>query len=107
MFNDENFLMGMYRLQYSDEMFWGKRDDKAGYIHNFTTKREFKGSGIGYLVLKNIEAELLGKGFDYMRLDCSPDTEGLCKYYENYGFKPKGTVVVYNEKLRLYEKEIK
>ena len=31
-YNNENILIGMYRLQYDDEIFWGKRNDKAGYI---------------------------------------------------------------------------
>ena len=105
-YNCENIIIGMYRLQLSDEMFWGKQNDMAGYIHHFTTNRDLKGAGIGYLILKTIERKLLENGFDYLRLDCSPRIEGLCKYYENYGFEPKEIVVVHNEKLRLYEKKI-
>lgn len=105
-YNSQNIIVGMYRLQSSDEMFWGKRNDKAGYIHSFTTKREFKGYHIGYMILKTIEEELLKKNFDYLRLDCSPDIKGLCNYYEEYGFVPKETTVIHGEKLRLYEKKI-
>lgn len=105
-FNSQNAIMGMYRLQYTDEMFWGKQTDKAGYIHSFTTNRDFKGNNIGYQVLKTIEEELLKKSFAYLRLDCSPAIVGLCNYYENYGFVPKETVVIHGEELRLYEKKI-
>jgi len=105
-YNSENVIMGMYRLQYSDEMFWGKQNDKAGYIHSFTTNRDFKGQGIGDLILNMIEEELAGQGFEYLRLDCSSDIEGLCAYYENYGFEPKEIIYLYGEKLRLYEKKI-
>ena len=106
-YGNENMLVGMYRLQYSDDMFWGKRDDKAGYIHSLTTNRELRGQGIGYLILSAIERELSAKGFEYLRLDCSADVEGLCKYYEKFGFMPKEIIThIYGEKLRLYEKKI-
>lgn len=104
--DSENRIVGMYRLQYSDEEFWGKRNDKAGYIHSFTTNRDYAGKGIGNFILQSIEKELAQNGVNYLRLDCSPDVEGLCKYYESYGFKPKETVFVHGEKLRLYEKKI-
>lgn len=104
--NSQNVIVGMYRLQHTDELFWGKRNDKASYIHSFTTNRDFKGNRIGYLILKTIEEELVKKNFDYLRLDCSPNIEALCNYYENYGFVPKETIIVHGEKLRLYEKKI-
>ena len=106
-YNCENTIIGMYRLQFDDEMFWGKQDDKAGYIHSFTIDRKFKGRGVGYLILKGIERELAEKGFEYLRLDCSPDIKGLCDYYESYGFQSRETVLVHGEKLRLYEKRIR
>ena len=105
-YNGEHALVGMYRLQYVDEMFWGKRNDRAGYIHSFTTNRELRGNGIGYFILNAIEKELSRDGYAFLRLDCSPDIEGLCKYYEGYGFRPKGTILLHGEKLRLYEKEL-
>jgi ribosomal protein S18 acetylase RimI-like enzyme len=105
-YNKDNVIVGMYRLQFSDDLFWGKREDKAGYIHSFTTNRDFKGHNIGHLILQNIERELIENGFDYLRLDCSPEVKGLCYYYEAYGFQPKETVVVHGEELRLYEKPL-
>jgi len=105
-YNKDNHLIGMYRLQYSDEIFWGKRNDKAGYIHSFTTNRGYRGKGMGYLILKAVEDELIRNNFDYLRLDCSPDIDGLCKYYENYGFEPKEVVEIQDFKVRLYEKKL-
>ncbi len=78
-YNPDNILVGMYRLQFSDEIFWGKRDDKAGYIHSFTTNRDFERQGIGYIILNQIENELREKGYEYLRLDCSPNIKELCK----------------------------
>ena len=105
--NANSELAGMFRLQYEDEMFWGKQSDKAGYVHSFTTVRGLKGKQIGYAVLRMIEQTLLEKGIGLLRLDCSPAVERLCKYYEDYGFERGKTVIVNNEELRLYEKKIR
>lgn len=104
--NDEGIIAGMFRLQFEDEMFWGKKLDRAGYIHSFTTNRMFKGQGIGYEILRMIEKTLIERGIYLMRRDCSPDIQGLCNFYEKYGFLPQGNVTVHAEKLRLYEKKI-
>lgn len=103
---EDGEVVGMLRLQYADEMFWGNREDKAGYIHSFTTSRKYKGRGIGCTILTQIEAKLAGEGVEYLRLDCAPHVEKLCAYYESYGFEAKETVTVYGEELRLYEKNI-
>jgi hypothetical protein len=42
----------------------------------------------------------------YLRLDCGVDIERLCKYYEDYGFNPKGEVSIDIYQLRLYEKKL-
>ena len=104
--SDDGEVIGMFRLQYADEMFWGNRDDKAGYIHSFTTRRRYKNKGIGGDILRLIETRLADEGIEFLRLDCAPHVEKLCTYYENYGFEPKETVTVYGEELRLYEKKI-
>ena len=41
-------LLGMFRLMYFDEKYWGARADrfdKAAYVHSLTIKREFVGQG--------------------------------------------------------------
>ena len=105
-YGGENTIVGMYRLQFADEQFWGERCDRAGYVHSFTTGREHRGRGLGYRILCGIENELSENGFDYMRLDCSPDIKRLCEYYEDFGFEPKEIVVVQGYRLRLYEKKL-
>ena len=104
--NDNSELVGMFRLQFEDELFWGKQINEAGYIHSFTTNRSFRGSQLGCSILRLIEQLLLAKGIYLLRLDCSPDVEGLCKYYEDFGFVPQGIVSVHQERLQLYEKPI-
>ena len=99
-------LVGMYRLQFEDEMFWGKRDDRAAYVHSFTTRRSLKGWGVGTDILRMIEAEGAASGIEFLRLDCSSENFGLCKYYEAFGFVPSGDIELFGERLRLYEKPI-
>ncbi len=103
----ENDIVGMYRLQYNDEVFWGKREDKSGYIHSFTTKRSLKGKGIGKEILIYIETTLKASGMDYLRLDCSSRINGLCAYYESYGFREMGTITLFGDEFKLYEKDLR
>ena len=99
-------IAGVYRLQFSDEMFWGKMEDKAGYIHSFTTKRAFSGKGYGSEILKIIEDKLRRCGIKYMRLDCGAEIEGLCKYYEHHDFTKLYEREVFGFKAAFYEKRI-
>ena len=101
---DNNTLIGMFRLQYDDEKFWGKRNDKAGYIHSFTINRKMNGKGLGYKVLNEIEIFLKQNGYNYLRLDCGINIKKLCDYYKNYGFNEVGSVIVHGEELLLLEK---
>lgn len=97
-------VIGMFRIQYEDELFWGKRIEKAGYIHSFTTNRRYKGVGIGYKILKIVEEKLKNEGIGLLRLDCSSRVSDLCRYYEKYGFKVVGNMELFGDLLSLYEK---
>lgn len=103
---DDDMIVSIFRLKYEDELFWGKRTDRAGYIHSFTTKRTCQGKGIGRLIFNDIEDMLYEKGAAFLRLDCGAKIDGLCKYYEKYGFEPKGEISMHGETLKLYEKKI-
>ena len=39
--NGEGEIIGCFRLQDEDPMFWGEREDKAGYVHSFAISRKF------------------------------------------------------------------
>lgn len=103
---DETDIAGMFRVQYSDEMFWGKRTDSAAYLHSFTTVRKNYGRGIGTTMLKDIERLMAEKGIAYLRLDCSADVARLCKYYENAGFMAVGEIKLFDDTMTLYEKKV-
>jgi len=103
--NESGEIAAVYRLQFEDELFWGKRNEKAGYFHSFTTDRKYYGTGLGAKILKMVEDDLRDKGYDYMRLDCN---EHLAKYYQGLGFVPVGeTSFSYTYKGILHEKKLR
>ncbi len=55
----EERIIGCFRLQWDDELFWGKQQPDSGYIHSFTIDREYSGHGIGKDVLAMIETMCL------------------------------------------------
>jgi GNAT superfamily N-acetyltransferase len=99
-------VIGMFRLQWSDDKFWGVQDHNAGYIHSFTTDRLYPGQGLGQQILTLIEDLCKKNNKKYLRLDCGVHIDKLCKYYENFGFVSVREVSVHNYQLRLYEKEL-
>lgn len=103
---DDGGVIGCFRLQWQDPMFWGDQEDTAGYIHSFTISRDLAGQSIGKFVLGLIESHCRQNEKKFLRLDCGIDIKGLRKYYEQYGFKPVGEVTVVGERLTLYEKQI-
>jgi N-acetylglutamate synthase-like GNAT family acetyltransferase len=99
-------VVGCFRLQWQDPLFWGEQENNAGYIHSFTISRNLAGQGIGKSVLNLIESYCRQNEKVLLRLDCGVNIKGLRKYYKQYGFKPVGEVTVLGERLVLYEKRI-
>ena len=99
-------VIGCFRLQWQDELFWGSQADNAGYIHSFTTSRSLVGQRKGEQVLALIEEYCRGQGKFFIRLDCGKAIHGLCRYYEAYGFREVGEATVMGEVLTLYEKSL-
>jgi GNAT superfamily N-acetyltransferase len=107
-YNDE--VIGTFRLQWSDELFWKNKKDKAGYIHSFTTLRKYKGKHLGTKILEWIEDYCKKNNKDYLRLDCGVSIVGLNEYYIKHNFKNMGILNFnhngHKEKLNLYEKKL-
>ena len=101
-----NSIIGCFRLQWNDEMFWGKREDKAGYIHSLTTSRDKAGSGLGKRLINTIESHCHNNLKDYLRLDCGKHVKGLRNFYESIGFKDVEETIVHGEHCVLYEKTL-
>ncbi|MDT0552202.1 GNAT family N-acetyltransferase [Urechidicola vernalis] len=99
-------VIGMFRLLYEDELYWGKQNDKAGYIHSLVIDSKFNGRGYGNKIVTQVEQELIAKDILLLRLDCLASNKGLCSYYEKQGFKKIGEVQMPLSLNNLYEKKL-
>jgi GNAT superfamily N-acetyltransferase len=99
-------LVGCFRMQWEDSAFWGDADDRAGYIHSFTTQRSLAGQGIGKRILEYVERLCRENRKEFLRLDCGTDVLGLRAYYEANGFKVVGEKIIGTYKTTFYEKAL-
>lgn len=104
--NETTKLIGMYRLLAEDELYWGKQELDAYYIHSFVVKQEFSGMQFGSKILAKIECELIKKGVLKLRLDCKASNPALCTYYEEKGFMKVGQKKMPHSLNYLYEKKL-
>ena len=102
----DNSIIGCFRLQWNDEMFWGKKEDQAGYIHSLTTSRKNAGADLGKRLIDTIEIYCRKNSKVFLRLDCGKHVKGLRKFYESIGFQDVGETIVHGEHCVLYEKAI-
>ena len=75
-----------------DDPAWSDLPGPAVYAHRLAVRRH--GRGLGAALLHRAGLEAAGSGCDRLRLDCLASNPGLCRYYEDLGFRPRGTVVV-------------
>jgi N-acetylglutamate synthase-like GNAT family acetyltransferase len=104
--NSEGEIIGCFRLQDDDPMFWGEQEEKAGYVHSFAISRNLAGRRTGCKVLSAIESYCRENGKVYLRLDCGTRLDTLRAYYEGFGFTSIADVHLMNSNLTLYEKRI-
>lgn len=102
----KNQQVGMFRLLYKDELYWGKQNNPAGYIHSLVIKSDYKGQEFGSKIIERVQKELIYKKIELMRLDCVSHNKRLCGYYEKLGFKKVGVVQMPLSLNNLYEKKI-
>ncbi|MBU5480236.1 GNAT family N-acetyltransferase [Blautia sp. MSJ-19] len=63
----------------------------AFYIHNLVTACHTRGAG--KRMIEELEQFAVSCGKNYMRLDCTDDSEFLNQYYEGLGYEPVGYCV--------------
>jgi GNAT superfamily N-acetyltransferase len=76
--------VGTFTLQWSDELFWPRAAEAAGYIHRIAVRRDARGLGVE--LLKFAERVTAATGRKLLRLDCFAGNPALCSYYEGAGF---------------------
>ena len=75
-------------LQWEDEVFWP--DVLAGesaFVHRLAVRRRVAGTGVAAALLAWAERRAQDAGRSWLRLDCSAEHPGLCRYYERAGFE--------------------
>lgn len=100
----ENELAGMFRLMEQDELYWGKQELPARYVHSLVVTTAFKGSHTGKRIMAAIEKQVLAEGINLLRLDCIASNKRLCAYYESMGFVKQGEKQMPHSLNNLYEK---
>jgi ribosomal protein S18 acetylase RimI-like enzyme len=85
-------IVATLTLQWSDEPFWGRQPDDAGYVHRLVVRRDRTGTGLGSELLDWAAGHVRGANRAWLRLDVSPDNLPLRSYYERHGFEYRGDV---------------
>jgi GNAT superfamily N-acetyltransferase len=79
---------GTLRFHLSDWSFWFDVDDgDSAFIHRLAVRRAFAGTGLSTAMLDWAADRAKSLGRRYLRLDCDPRREKLCRLYERYGFE--------------------
>jgi GNAT superfamily N-acetyltransferase len=99
-------VAGMFRLSYTDVLYWGENNDVAAYVHSLTVTKEFAGHKLGEFILSYIEQHLKGNNIYTFRLDCNAGNKWLCNYYESQGFVKVGEKQMPHALNNLYQKQL-
>jgi ribosomal protein S18 acetylase RimI-like enzyme len=80
-------IVGTYVLTWSDPFIWRELNHNgAGYIHRFAVNRDYKGLGIGQLLIESAIEQIRQRGKSVARLDCMAENPRLNQYYRDLGF---------------------
>ena len=99
-------LVAMVRILTTDELYWGKQQEKALYIHSLVVPENYKGQQLGITVIDTIAQQAQIQNIPYLRLDCDASNPKLCAYYEQLGFKHVGTQKLELGNYNLYQKRV-
>lgn len=105
--NNDKEIMGMVRVMDEDLSYWGKRNEKAKYVHSLVVKEQFEGKGLGRRILSKIESLAKEDGCRFLRLDADAKNPKLCKYYEKQNFQKVGVKILPISTYNLYQKLVK
>jgi len=78
----------------------------TAYLYSFAVRRDMKGMGIGYEVMRMIEENMREMNIKYMRFNCGANVPRLQKYYEDFGFTAVKPITLGNEEYIVYEKRV-
>jgi ribosomal protein S18 acetylase RimI-like enzyme len=110
LFERDSSPVGTLTIQWSDPEQWGERglDDRAGYIHGIAITRSVGGMRVGEQLLQWAVETIAARGRQFARLDAIASNAVLCRYYEQRGFRPLDTAILFAGiyTVRLFEREL-
>ncbi len=95
-------------LQRADPAIWGSgalASPAALYLHRLASV--MPGRGFGAAMLAAAEEQAMTAGAEFLRLDCSAESEGLRRYYRELGYMELGEVERSTWRLVLFEKRLR
>ena len=98
--------IGMVRIQEEDELYWGKQEETALYIHSLIVRSSFSGKRIGVQVIDRLLRMAAHRKILWLRLDCNASNPRLCKYYEDQNFKQVGIKKFEDFSCNLYQRKV-
>ena len=84
--------VGTFTLQGSDDLFWSRVAEEAGYIRRIAVRRDARGLGVE--LIKFAERATVATGHKLLRLDCFSGNVALCNYYERAGFVRRADIEI-------------
>jgi GNAT superfamily N-acetyltransferase len=105
----DGVAVGTLSLIWSDPVFWGQDDGRAGYVHRLAVDAERRGTGLGGRLLDWAQVQVGRAERSCLRLDCLAQNTQLRTWYRTIGFVhhgdrevpgPRGTPVA----ISLYER---
>lgn len=69
---------------------WGTRDDDARYLNRLAVDPSLQGTGIGRWCLRHVASECTREGVSSVRCDVLTANNKLRRFYERFGFLPRG-----------------
>lgn len=90
---EDGAVIATVMLQETDPKTWSEVSiaDAAGYIHGLRVRRSVAGRGVGRALIAWAEQEFIARGKQLARLDCWAESDALCAYYEQAGYRRVGT----------------
>lgn len=83
----DNEIACVWAITFKDEQIWeGKKKDKAIYIHRIATNPKFRGQHFVKQIVKWARDYSIKNNIDYIRLDTLGENAKLIKYYKSAGF---------------------
>jgi GNAT superfamily N-acetyltransferase len=82
-------VVGTLSLDQADPDFWTEQEasQPALYLYKFILRSDYRGNGLGDVLLDWASYRAERAGAVWLRLDCWRDNEGLHRYYRDRGFR--------------------